>query len=202
MKGTELFLLLLLILSCIVILLSVPHDVDATTTYVNGDWTISNRTTLSGGTWWVNGTIEVRGGVLRLVDAELVIQTPSGKSCGIFVNDQGQLYVQGSTVRGVTRALEIHIQGRAWFIDSRISFCDDAWSGGIFYQGFALTLRNCTLENGSRLLEAYSDFLAESCSFQDFVYGVYMRGDSGIPIAAIEKKSNPPNSKLSRTLPN
>jgi hypothetical protein len=189
-KGTEPILLLLLIFSCTVLFMSVSHDVDAATTYVEGDWAITNRTTLSGGTWWVNGTIEVRGsGDLRLVDAELVVQTPSGKSCGIFVNDQGQLYVQDSTVRGVTRALEIHIQGQARFIDSRISFCDDAWSGGISYQGFALTLSNCTLENGSRLLEAYSDFLAESCSFRNFDYGVYLGGDSGIPIAALQKKS-------------
>ena len=190
MKGTDLIPLLLLILSCTVLFMMVSHDVDAGTTYVNGDWRITNRTTLIGGTWWVNGTVEVRsGGILRLVDAELVVQAPSGKSYGVFVDDQSQLYVQGSTVRGVTRALEIHIQGRAWFIDSRMSFCGDAWSGGITYEGFALTLRNSTLENGSRLLEAYSDFLTESCSFRDFVYGVYMRGDSGIPIAALQKKS-------------
>ena len=168
MKGLHRVLVLVAISSCVVTIALLAHDAGASTTYCDGAWNITADTTLSNGTWWVNGTVSVTAAKLTLDRAELVIDSTPGCT-GLTLDAGSWLTAVDSTIRGATVPLAIAIGGGGYLYKCHLSRLGDASTGlGIRSTGGKLVLQLCTLSDGNRLLMSTSDLVVTQCLFEDF----------------------------------
>jgi hypothetical protein len=117
------FIILLAVMTLMVLLVvgTLPGGVEAETSYITGDWTVSNETVRI-----VDSTVDVAGNItiadrgrLVLENATLVANsTKSGE--GVYVEAGGTLEVSNSTIEGNWRLTAFSILGNTTIVDSVI----------------------------------------------------------------------------------
>jgi len=152
----------------VVALLMTCHATHAATTYIDADWTITADTTLSDGTWWVNGTVSVTAANLTLDRAELVIDGNPGFK-GLDLDSTSTLVAKDSIIRGAKVPLAIDLDGGGTLVNCTLSRLGDTTTGvGIQSTAGKLVLEHCTLSDGKKLLMSTSDLEVKQCLFEDF----------------------------------
>ncbi len=163
-------------LSSVLILLSVAllalawsgGDAGAATTYVDGDWTITESTTLEDGTWWVNGSVAVQNGTLRLEDAELVVNSTIYDNT-LTVAAEARLEAIRSTIRGGEYGLFVRLDNHTLLDNTTVRNLDTYNYGyGLYHTSGGLVLDHCTLEEGYTLVYSYGSLTVRSCQFASF----------------------------------
>lgn len=153
-------------MACAVAMTMTMHGSSAGTTYIDGDWRIEQDTNLTDGTWWVNGTVWVRAGTLRLENAELVVDDDYPT---FSVSSPGKICANDSIIRGERAGLYIGANCGGTFKNCTFRNLDkDWWSAGIYSGSGKLVLDGCTLVGGSTLMRITSGLEMRGCRLEGF----------------------------------
>jgi hypothetical protein len=156
----------LLALAAFIVLLALCHGTDAGTTYINGNWNIEQDTILANGTWWVNGSVWVEMGTLRLESAQLVVYAFYPY---LSVSYGGNISANDSLIRGEAFGLYISLSHGGTFRNCTFSHLDHNWYSSGFYSGSGmLVLDGCTVEDGGTLMKLNSGLEMRGCRLERF----------------------------------
>ena len=156
-----------LVLACASALALMGHLSSAGITYVDGDWSIDEDTTLSNGTWWVSGNVTVGAGTLRLEGAALVLASDGVRE--LRVNYSARVLGRDSVLRGAGGELHVELMGAGEFHDCTLSALGDGYyDAGIRSIGGNLVLDGCTLMGEESLLSSSTSLQVRACRFEGF----------------------------------
>ncbi len=168
----------LLLLSVVVVVIAVcsSEDCEGATTYVDGDWYINNDTTLSDGTWVVDGSVYVMYNKLTLDNAELIFDVTDGGTPRLYVYGNAQLEAYGSLIQGNGSGMMVEIRGDTVLDNTTVrGFRYSSSQPGITHRGGALLLDHCRVENGYSLIRSNSSIILRDCVLTGFnSYGLQM----------------------------
>ncbi len=163
----------LLMLLCVVVLsLGSGVDTEGATTYIDGDWYISDDTILRDGTWAVNGSVSVEGCLLTLDGAELVLNYTGSSMPGLIVAEDARLSTTNSEIRG-NYIISLDIRGNAHLDNTSICNMTHSSSGGVRHSSGDLTLDHCQLYQAYYTIVSFGNLTVRGCQFIDFgQYGI------------------------------
>ena len=155
---------------CLVALLTFAGgDAGAATTHVDGDWYMNDDTTLSNGTWVVNGSVYVEGCHLTLDGAELFLQSTSVYQLGVHVASDARLTARNSEMWGEPYDIYLEVSGDTHLSNTSIHEMGlYTGSGGIRHEGGTLTLDHCDLDLAYYTIISNGDLTVRSCRFTNF----------------------------------
>jgi hypothetical protein len=160
-------------------------DGEGATTYVDDDWYVDHDTTLSDGTWVVNGSVYVNSSKLTLDHAELILNVSGYGIPQLYVSENAELEVYTSEISGGPNGMQIEIYGDTVFDNSTVrDFYQYSGLAGIIHLGGDLLLDHCRLENGYTLIQSNCTVVLRDCELSGFYnYGVQMVYNYGTPAA-------------------
>ena len=132
----------LLLLSFVVVISTYcSDDGEGATTYVDGDWYVDHDTTLSDGTWVVNGSVYVNSSKLTLDHAELILNVSGYEIPQLYVSENAELEVYTSEISGGPNGFQIEIHGDTVLDNSTVrEFYQYSGLAGIIHLGGDLRL--------------------------------------------------------------
>ncbi len=163
----------LLMMLCVVVLSLVSGvDTEGATTYIDGDWYIQDDTTLSDGTWAVNGSVIVVGCNLTLDGAELVLNRTMYTISGLSVASDASLTTRNSEVWGNSSGIYLDIRGDTHLDNTSIRNVIYSSSGALQHNGGDLTLDHVQLSGGYIAVMSRGNLTVRGCQFTDIQYGI------------------------------
>ena len=174
----------LLLLSFVVVISTCcSDDGEGATTYVDGDWYIYHDTTLSDGTWVVNGSVYVTYNKLTLENAQLIFNITGSGVAQLYVGRDAELAAYGSEIMGNGSGMLVEINGDTVLDNTTVS--GFRWSSagvGITHLEGELLLDHCRLENGYILVRSNSSVIMRDCVLTGFYdIGLQMIHSTGTP---------------------
>ena len=167
--GLEISVLVLAVTGAVVVISILSGTATADTTTVNGEWHFTENTTLSDGSWVINGTIIVSNCTLTLDKAQLNFNSKSSEYNRILVMETGRLVSRDSWISGVDLGVCLEVLGDTLLENTTITNMDREYRGfGIYHVSGNLSAYNCTFEYGLVLVRSQSNLTIRDCSFSNF----------------------------------
>jgi len=167
-KGSRALLLPIALLACVSAVALLQDGSEAGTTHIDGNWTIDQDTTLSNGTWWVDGCVEVEAGALHLDHAELVVNDSRAYN-SLIVDAHASLHANDSVIRGGSVGVEIIMFGEATFLGCTLTNPPrNDREDSIRVDRGSVTMERCLVENGVTLIYTCSGLTMRGCRLSNF----------------------------------
>ena len=174
----------LLLLSLVVVISTCcSDDGEGATTHVDGDWYIYHDTTLSDGTWVVNGSVYVTYNKLTLENAQLIFNITGSGIARLSVGREAEMEAYGSEIVGNGSGMLVEINGDTVLDNTTVrGFRWSSTNVGITHLEGELLLDHCRLENGYILVRSNSSVIMRDCVLTGFSdIGLQMTHSTGTP---------------------
>ncbi len=162
MKGLYSFLALALVatVALMTALVASSDGAGGATTYLPSPWVVTSDTTLRGGTFQANTSIEVASGTLTLEDTELIVGRGSS-GYGLMVDAGASMESRRSTIRGnESYWTYVYLYG-----DTRLDNTTVVRFSSLYQYGGRMVVDHCEFLNNRYTISSQSDLVVRASSF-------------------------------------